>query len=36
MERGYQTAVIDPEGDYQSLPGAIVLGDQERAPGNDW
>ena len=35
MERGYQTAVIDPEGDYQSLPGAIVLGDQERAPGVD-
>ena len=32
MERGYQVAVIDPEGDYQSLPGAIVLGDQERVP----
>jgi hypothetical protein len=28
-------AVIDPEGDYQSLPGAIVLGDQERVPSAD-
>lgn len=35
MERGYQVAVIDPEGDYQSLPGAIVLGDQQRAPSVD-
>src|SRR5262249_28232564 len=35
MERGYQVAVIDPEGDYQSLPGAIVLGDQEHAPSVD-
>ena len=35
MERGYQVAVIDPEGDYQSLPGAIVLGDQQRVPSAD-
>jgi HAD superfamily hydrolase (TIGR01484 family) len=32
MERGYQVCVIDPEGDYSSLPDAIVLGDQERGP----
>jgi HAD superfamily hydrolase (TIGR01484 family) len=32
MEAGYQICVVDPEGDYASLPGAIVLGDQERAP----
>ena len=33
MERGYQICVIDPEGDYVGRPGAIVLGDQQRAPG---
>jgi HAD superfamily hydrolase (TIGR01484 family) len=32
MEAGYQICVVDPEGDYASLPGAIVLGDQEHAP----
>ena len=32
MAAGYQICVVDPEGDYASLPGAIVLGDQERAP----
>jgi HAD superfamily hydrolase (TIGR01484 family) len=32
MEAGYQVCVIDPEGDYSSLPDAIVLGDQQRAP----
>jgi hypothetical protein len=32
MAGGYQVCVVDPEGDYASLPGAIVLGDQERAP----
>lgn len=29
---GYQFAVIDPEGDYTSLPFAVVLGDPSRAP----
>jgi hydroxymethylpyrimidine pyrophosphatase-like HAD family hydrolase len=32
MEREYQTLVIDPEGDYQSVEGPIVLGTLERAP----
>ena len=32
MEAGYQICVVDPEGDYAALPGAIVLGDQQRAP----
>jgi hydroxymethylpyrimidine pyrophosphatase-like HAD family hydrolase len=31
-ERGYQYCLIDPEGDYVSLPGAVVLGDAERPP----
>jgi hydroxymethylpyrimidine pyrophosphatase-like HAD family hydrolase len=25
-EQGYQCCVIDPEGDYEALPGAVVLG----------
>jgi HAD superfamily hydrolase (TIGR01484 family) len=29
---GYQYAVIDPEGDYATLEGAVVLGDPHRAP----
>ncbi len=29
---GYQYAVIDPEGDYSSLHGAVILGDPTRAP----
>src|SRR4029434_11350105 len=32
MEAGYQICVVDPEGDYASLSGAIGLGDQEHAP----
>jgi hypothetical protein len=32
MERGYQFCIIDPEGDYQSFEGAVVLGDAERPP----
>jgi len=35
MERDYQVAVVDPEGDYRSMPNAIVLGDQERVPSVD-
>jgi hypothetical protein len=31
-EAGYQYAVIDPEGDYANLEGAVVLGDPHRAP----
>lgn len=31
-EREYQFCVIDPEGDYSDLEGAIVLGDSQREP----
>ena len=31
-ERGYQFCIIDPEGDYGTLPGAAVVGDRESAP----
>ena len=31
-EHGYQYCVIDPEGDYEDLPRAIVFGSAERAP----
>jgi len=34
-ERGYQTCIIDPEGDYANLDGALVLGDEGGAPGVD-
>jgi HAD superfamily hydrolase (TIGR01484 family) len=30
--RGYQFAVIDPEGDYDRLPDAAVIGDPDRPP----
>jgi len=30
--QGYQFCVIDPEGDYEDLPGAIAFGSAERAP----
>src|SRR5262249_57933138 len=33
--RGYQFCVIDPEGDYESLPHAIHLGGPGRAPVAD-
>jgi hydroxymethylpyrimidine pyrophosphatase-like HAD family hydrolase len=32
MELDYQTCIIDPEGDYQTLEGAIVLGTREQSP----
>jgi HAD superfamily hydrolase (TIGR01484 family) len=35
VERHYQICVVDPEGDYVALPGAIVLGDQKRVPSAD-
>jgi hypothetical protein len=31
-EQGYQFCVIDPEGDYESFEGAVVLGDANRSP----
>jgi HAD superfamily hydrolase (TIGR01484 family) len=31
-EAGYQYVIIDPEGDYATLEGAVVLGDPHRAP----
>ncbi|MGP0063058.1 MAG: HAD-IIB family hydrolase [Isosphaeraceae bacterium] len=31
-EAGYQFVVIDPEGDYSTLEGAVVLGDTQQAP----
>ncbi len=34
-ERGYSFCVIDPEGDYDALPGAVSLGTPERAPSLD-
>ncbi|HEV8714846.1 MAG TPA: HAD-IIB family hydrolase [Candidatus Binatia bacterium] len=34
-EQGYQFCVIDPEGDYEHLDGAVVLGNAERAPSAD-
>jgi len=34
-ERGYSFCIVDPEGDYEALPGAISLGTPDRAPGLD-
>ncbi|ODU00886.1 MAG: phosphoglycolate phosphatase [Planctomycetes bacterium SCN 63-9] len=31
-ESGYQYAIIDPEGDYESLEGAVVIGTPRRVP----
>ena len=31
-ERGYQFCVLDPEGDYDNLEGAVDLGDAKRVP----
>ncbi len=31
-EQGYQFCIIDPEGDYQNLEFAVVLGSSKRAP----
>jgi hypothetical protein len=35
VERKYQFCVVDPEGDYQSLPQAAVLGGPENPPALD-
>jgi hypothetical protein len=32
IERGFQLCVIDPEGDYADLEGAVVLGDAKSPP----
>jgi HAD superfamily hydrolase (TIGR01484 family) len=34
-ERGYQFCIVDPEGDYSTFEGAVVLGDNRRAPNVD-
>ncbi len=34
-EQGYQFAVVDPEGDYSTLEGAVVLGDPSQPPTID-
>lgn len=31
-DRGYQYCIVDPEGDYSTLEGPVVLGDAHRAP----
>ena len=35
MEHGYQACVIDPEGDYGGIPGAVTVGSQEHPPSLD-
>lgn len=35
FERGYQACVIDPEGDYERLPGAIGLGSEKAPPSTE-
>ena len=32
LEAGYQCCILDPEGDYDTFKGAVVLGDCRRAP----
>lgn len=32
IDRGYQICIIDPEGDYSELEGAVVLGDAKSPP----
>jgi HAD superfamily hydrolase (TIGR01484 family) len=31
-EHGYQFCIVDPEGDYETIEGAVVLGDAHRPP----
>jgi HAD superfamily hydrolase (TIGR01484 family) len=35
QSKGYTFCIIDPEGDYDALEGAVVLGGAERAPSVD-
>lgn len=32
MEQKYQVYLIDPEGDYENLPGCRTVGDEKRPP----
>jgi hydroxymethylpyrimidine pyrophosphatase-like HAD family hydrolase len=32
LERSYQLCIIDPEGDYEEQPGAVVIGKPDAAP----
>jgi hypothetical protein len=34
-EQGYQFCIIDPEGDYESFEGAVVLGSSDQAPNDE-
>jgi hydroxymethylpyrimidine pyrophosphatase-like HAD family hydrolase len=34
-ERGYSFCIVDPEGDYDNLPGAMTLGTPQRPPSGD-
>ena len=33
MAHGFQLCIIDPEGDYEGVPGVTALGDEKTAPG---
>lgn len=35
LERSYQVSIIDPEGDYEEQPGAVVIGGPEREPSRE-
>jgi hydroxymethylpyrimidine pyrophosphatase-like HAD family hydrolase len=35
QKRSYQFCVIDPEGDYEEQPGAVVIGKPDAEPGRD-
>lgn len=32
IEKKYQVCLVDPEGDYESFPGTITVGDEKNAP----
>jgi phosphoglycolate phosphatase (TIGR01487 family) len=35
IEKRFQFCLIDPEGDYETLPGCLTLGDEEHTPSID-
>ncbi len=35
LERSYQLCIVDPEGDYEEQPGAVVIGKPDAAPGRE-
>ncbi|HEY6643791.1 HAD-IIB family hydrolase [Povalibacter sp.] len=35
QDKGYNFCIVDPEGDYDNVEGAVVLGSPERAPSAD-